>query len=131
MLGRRHVEERSRSLDHGVDVDAGPRIGHEVEDLDFVARATNLTTRTEDIGVAVSALVETGHGEGCRCAPFELHVDHLVVDDIVVAGINAAAAAGLIDREDAMMESLVSFKRAGAGIIITYYAKDAAKVLNG
>jgi porphobilinogen synthase len=43
--------------------------------------------------------------------------------------INSAAAAGLIDREDAMMESLVSFKRAGASIIITYYAKDAAKLL--
>jgi porphobilinogen synthase len=43
--------------------------------------------------------------------------------------INSAAAAGLIDREDAMMESLISFKRAGASIIITYYAKDAAKLL--
>jgi porphobilinogen synthase len=43
--------------------------------------------------------------------------------------INAAAAAGLIDKEDAMMESLISFKRAGAGIIITYYAKEAAKLL--
>jgi porphobilinogen synthase len=44
--------------------------------------------------------------------------------------INAAAAAGLIDREAAMMESLISLKRAGAGIIITYYAKEVAKLIN-
>lgn len=44
--------------------------------------------------------------------------------------INAAADAGLIDRKEAMMESLVSFKRAGAGIIITYFAKEAAKALS-
>jgi len=43
--------------------------------------------------------------------------------------LNAAADAGLIDREAAMMESLISLKRAGAGIIITYYAKDAAKLI--
>jgi porphobilinogen synthase len=43
--------------------------------------------------------------------------------------INATAAAGLIDREAAMMESLISLKRAGAGIIITYYAKEVAKLL--
>ncbi|MCF7954786.1 MAG: porphobilinogen synthase [Phycisphaerae bacterium] len=44
--------------------------------------------------------------------------------------INAAASAGLIDRQAAMMESLTSLKRAGAGIIITYYAKEAAKLLS-
>ena len=44
--------------------------------------------------------------------------------------INAAAAAGLIDKQAAMMESLISLKRAGAGIIITYYAKEAAKLLS-
>lgn len=44
--------------------------------------------------------------------------------------LNAAADAGLIDRTDAMMETLVSLKRAGADIIITYFAKTAAKLLN-
>ena len=43
--------------------------------------------------------------------------------------INAAAEAGLIDRDKAMMESLLSIKRAGAGIIITYFAKDAARLI--
>ena len=43
--------------------------------------------------------------------------------------INAAAKAGLIDRDAAMMEALTCIKRAGADIIITYFAKAAAKLL--
>jgi porphobilinogen synthase len=43
--------------------------------------------------------------------------------------IKAAAEKGWIDGEAAMMESLVSIKRAGADIILTYFAKEAAKVL--
>jgi len=43
--------------------------------------------------------------------------------------IKAAAKMGWIDGERAMMESLVSIKRAGADMILTYFAKDAAKVL--
>ena len=45
------------------------------------------------------------------------------------AMIQAAARNGWIDRERVMMESLTSIKRAGAGIILTYFAKDAARVL--
>jgi porphobilinogen synthase len=43
--------------------------------------------------------------------------------------INAAAKAGLIDKDAAMMEALTCIKRAGADIIITYFAKAAAKLL--
>ena len=43
--------------------------------------------------------------------------------------IKAAAEKGWIDEEKVMMESLLSMKRAGADIIITYFAKDVAKVL--
>ncbi len=43
--------------------------------------------------------------------------------------LNAAADAGLLDKEVAMMEVLYSIKRAGADIIITYFAKTAAKLL--
>jgi porphobilinogen synthase len=43
----------------------------------------------------------------------------------------AAAANGWLDREHAMMESLLAFKRAGADGILTYFACDAARVLNG
>jgi len=45
------------------------------------------------------------------------------------AMIKAAAERGWIDGERAMMESLVSFKRAGADIILTYFAKEAAQLL--
>jgi len=45
------------------------------------------------------------------------------------AMIEAAARNNWIERERVMMESLVSIRRAGASIILTYYAKDAARVL--
>jgi porphobilinogen synthase len=45
------------------------------------------------------------------------------------AMIKAAAANGWIDEERVMMEALLSMKRAGADIIITYFAKDVAKLL--
>lgn len=43
--------------------------------------------------------------------------------------VKAAAEKGWIDGEKVMMESLTSIKRAGADIIITYFAKDAAGIL--
>ncbi len=45
------------------------------------------------------------------------------------AMIEAAARNQWIDRDRVMMESLVSIRRAGASIILTYYAKEAAKLL--
>ena len=44
--------------------------------------------------------------------------------------IKAAAKLGWIDEKRAMMEVLTSIKRAGADLILTYFAKEAAKVLN-
>ena len=44
--------------------------------------------------------------------------------------IKAAARLGWIDEERAMMEVLTSIKRAGADLILTYFAKEAAKILN-
>ncbi|HEY5237678.1 MAG TPA: porphobilinogen synthase [Rhizomicrobium sp.] len=41
----------------------------------------------------------------------------------------AAAERGFLDRERVMMESLMAFKRAGASGILTYFARDAAKLL--
>ena len=46
------------------------------------------------------------------------------------AMIKAAAQFGWLDGERAMMEALTSIKRAGADIIITYFAQDTAKLLN-
>jgi porphobilinogen synthase len=45
------------------------------------------------------------------------------------AQIEAAAAHGWIDRDRVMMESLISIRRAGAQIILTYYALEAARLL--
>ncbi len=43
--------------------------------------------------------------------------------------LQAAFANGWLDRERAMMESLIAIRRAGAGFIVTYFAKEAARVL--
>jgi porphobilinogen synthase len=46
------------------------------------------------------------------------------------AMIKAAAKMGWIDENKAIIETLTAFKRAGADLIATYFAKDAAKLLN-
>jgi porphobilinogen synthase len=46
------------------------------------------------------------------------------------AMIEAAARNHWIDRERVMMESLQSIRRAGASVILTYYAKEAARLLS-
>lgn len=45
--------------------------------------------------------------------------------------IKAAAANGWLDEERIMMETLIAIRRAGADIILTYFAKDAARLLQG
>jgi len=45
------------------------------------------------------------------------------------AMIRAAGTLGWLDEERAMMEALVSIRRAGADLVITYFAKDAARRL--
>jgi len=45
------------------------------------------------------------------------------------AMIEAAARNGWIERDRVMIESLLSIRRAGASIILTYYAKEAARLL--
>ena len=45
------------------------------------------------------------------------------------AMVEAAAANGWLDRERVMLETLTSIKRAGAGMILTYWAVDAARLL--
>jgi porphobilinogen synthase len=45
------------------------------------------------------------------------------------AMLKAAAAAGMIDYERAMMEVLTSIRRAGADAILTYHAVEAARLL--
>lgn len=60
---------------------------------------------------------------------------HLPIAAYNVSGeyamIKAAAQNGWLDGERAMMESLMAIKRAGANVILTYFAKEAARLLNG
>jgi len=44
--------------------------------------------------------------------------------------ISNAAEQGLIDRQSAIFESLLGFKRAGADGILTYFAIEVAEILN-
>ncbi|HUJ17297.1 MAG TPA: porphobilinogen synthase [Nitrospirota bacterium] len=44
--------------------------------------------------------------------------------------VKAAAQLGWVDGERVMMESLIAMKRAGADMILTYFAKEAAALLN-
>ncbi len=46
------------------------------------------------------------------------------------AMLSAAAQHGWLDRQQVMLESLLSFKRAGADGVLTYFARDAALCLN-
>ena len=44
--------------------------------------------------------------------------------------IKAACERGWLNEKDVVLETLTCFKRAGADIILTYYAKQAAKWIN-
>jgi porphobilinogen synthase len=46
------------------------------------------------------------------------------------AMVEAAAAAGMLDRDQVMLEILTAFRRAGASGVLTYHAPDAARLLN-
>jgi porphobilinogen synthase len=47
------------------------------------------------------------------------------------AMVKAAAAQGWIDEDATMLEMLVSMKRAGADLIVSYFAEQAAQLLVG
>jgi porphobilinogen synthase len=57
----------------------------------------------------------------CPIAAYNVSGEYMMAAD--------SAAAGHIDKDAAMLEILTSIKRAGADIIITYFAKQAAKML--
>ncbi len=62
------------------------------------------------------------------CARFDLPIAAYQVSG-EYAMIEAAARNNWIDRDRVILESLTSIRRAGASIIVTYYAKEAAKLL--
>jgi len=62
------------------------------------------------------------HRFDCPIAAYNVSGEYMMV--------NSAAAAGLVEKEATMTEILYSIKRAGADIIITYFAKDVARLLS-
>lgn len=104
-------------------------------------------TYQQDPGNAIEALreVRLDVAEGADIVMVKPALPYLdiiarVADEIdvplsayVVSGeysmIEAAAAAGMIDRERAILEILTSVKRAGAGVIATYWATEAARLI--
>jgi porphobilinogen synthase len=58
---------------------------------------------------------------GCPLAAYNVSGEY--------AMLKAAALNGWLDEERVMLEALTSIKRAGADIILTYFAKDAARIL--
>ena len=63
-----------------------------------------------------------------RCAPAGVPVAAYQVSG-EYAMLEAAAAQGWIDRRTAVLESLTSIRRAGAGVVLTYWAAEAARWL--
>ena len=47
------------------------------------------------------------------------------------AMVEAAVAAGMLDRDRVVIELLTAFRRAGASGVLTYHALHAARLLNG
>ena len=45
--------------------------------------------------------------------------------------IKAASANGWLEEDRVVIESLISLRRAGADLILSYFAKDAARLING
>ena len=74
--------------------------------------------------VTVTVSVATGRGQNATTLPLGAYN---------VSGeysmLHAAAAAGMIDLDRAMMEVLTSIRRAGADFILTYHAMRAAELL--
>jgi porphobilinogen synthase len=62
------------------------------------------------------------HETGYPLAAFQVSAEYTM--------IQAAAQRGWIDGERVMMDSLLGIRRAGADVIITYFAREAAKLLN-
>lgn len=58
------------------------------------------------------------------------HIDLLPLFAGEYAMLKAAALNGWLNEEDAVLEALLSMRRAGAELILSYYATDAAKWMN-
>jgi porphobilinogen synthase len=67
-------------------------------------------------------IYKAGQRFDCPIAAYNVSGEYMMV--------NVAGAQGLVDREAIMMEVLTAIKRAGADIVITYFAKELSKLLS-
>jgi len=67
-------------------------------------------------------ICRAGRRFDCPIAAYNVSGEYMMV--------NAAGAQGLVDREATMMEVMTAIKRAGADIVITYFAKELGKLLS-
>jgi len=70
----------------------------------------------------LDVICRAGQRFDCPIAAYNVSGEYMMV--------NTAGAEGLVDREAIMMEVLTAIKRAGADIVITYFAKELAKLLS-
>ncbi len=81
--------------------------------------------------------VRTRHPEICQIVTqlrqqFGVHAEKAHLQNhLLRVMLKAAAERGWLDERDSVLESLMSLKRAGADLILTYYATQAAKWLAG
>jgi hypothetical protein len=131
VLERTPPELASDVIDHGVVLTGG---GARLRHLDSLLM--------HEVGVPVHVADEP---DRCVARGASVALDYLDVIarardafDLPIAAYNvsgeyamlkAAAANGWLDEQAAMLETLTSIKRAGADIVITYFAKDAARLL--
>jgi porphobilinogen synthase len=66
-------------------------------------------------------VADTAAGAGIPVAAYQVSGE--------LAMVEAAAERGWIDRERALLETLVAIRRAGAGVVLTYWAVEAARLL--
>jgi porphobilinogen synthase len=66
-------------------------------------------------------VADTAAGAGVPVAAYQVSGE--------LAMVEAAAERGWIDRERALLETLVAIRRAGAGVVLTYWAVEAARLL--
>ena len=87
-----------------------------------------------DLGITGKWALVCGASKGLGLGCAEALVREGVHVLIVARGeetLKAAAEKGWIDYDRVMMETLLSIRRAGADVILTYHAKEAARLLTG
>lgn len=121
------------AADSGVDQKFGNRSSYQMDfsntrealreiELDIAEGADIVMVKPAIFYLDIISKVRTSFGFNLPLAAYNTSGEYVM--------ITAAAEKGYLNREEVMMEGLVAIKRAGADLIITYFAKEAAKLLD-